>query len=640
MIRFAKLLIILTATGLAYAAEVWSDDLADSNKEINIESKPDKFYILQDNKSHFRISNLDFLITDADTSFETVASDYSDQDWGSLISVHAEDRTLNNSFWFRYDVLQSQRSQAVWWMVVDWTQLEYLRIHVYDHVTQQWQHSKVVGTLFPVADRVVGTRNFVFPLRLTPEHRSTVYVELRTAFNVVMPITIWQRDPYVFHEQVSLVMLGLLMGGIGAMLVYNLCLYFILKEKAYLYYAIYVASVMLYLSCTTGIGNYFVWSASPTWSSRSYAASVGIIILASIVFAREFLSIRNYDRWVRTIYAVGIAVWAILAVNASLIGLDIVKPIIFPVIGITTVVGFFMPIYLWRKGNEQAKYFMIAWALLISGTMAISLVLSGVVQFSYPIFYAHLLSFFVELMLLSYALAGRINYERAQRIKAQQETMRLQRQNNDTLELRVHERTEELKETMHQLEQANQELIQLSVTDEMTKIYNRRHFDRVLVEEYRRAFRTQQPVAVLLLDIDHFKRINDTFGHNVGDQCLKLVAQTLSNQVKRSGDLVARYGGEEFVFVLPSTDLHDARQFAEQCRQKIGELGFEYNGVSISLSASVGVAGWIPTADNTYLKLVHSADHALYEAKNSGRNRVVVGPRQNQQEAIKLQRVT
>ena len=125
---------------------------------------------------------------------------------------------------------------------------------------------------------------------------------------------------------------------------------------------------------------------------------------------------------------------------------------------------------------------------------------------------------------------------------------------NEELELRVLDRTAELKRAMENVELANVQLAKLSVTDGLTKVHNRRFFDETLKKEHDRSARTGTPLALLLADIDHFKKINDSVGHLAGDECLKLVASTLAGTVGRSTDLVARYGGEEFAIVLPATD--------------------------------------------------------------------------------------
>ena len=152
----------------------------------------------------------------------------------------------------------------------------------------------------------------------------------------------------------------------------------------------------------------------------------------------------------------------------------------------------------------------------------------------------------LEVVLLSFALAYRINLERRKRHEAQEQALAIQQQANLTLEMRVQARTDEL-------ERANEQLKAISLTDGLTHVANRRRFDEKLNDEWRRAQRHGHPLSLLMLDLDHFKRVNDELGHLVGDDCLTAVAALCVAEVQRSGDLLARYGGEEFRILLPAT---------------------------------------------------------------------------------------
>ena len=189
------------------------------------------------------------------------------------------------------------------------------------------------------------------------------------------------------------------------------------------------------------------------------------------------------------------------------------------------------------------------------------------------------------------------------------------RRQAETLRARVAEKTAELQETVLLLEQANTRLETLSLEDDLTGIANRRNFERALADEWNRARRREQPLALILLDLDHFKALNDRRGHPAGDDCLRRVGAFLAETVKRSGEVVARYGGEEFAILLPGVDADGAIRVAETLREGIERLG--------SVTASCGVAAIIPTTE-TSDQLVAGADRALYAAKHSGRNCVRV----------------
>ena len=190
----------------------------------------------------------------------------------------------------------------------------------------------------------------------------------------------------------------------------------------------------------------------------------------------------------------------------------------------------------------------------------------------------------------------------------------------------VGERTRQLEEANQRLEQANRALRRLSSQDGLTGIANRRQFDEVLDLEWRRAYRSEAPLSLLMLDIDHFKTFNDAHGHQRGDDYLKAMAAALRDGLNRPGDVVARYGGEEFAVILPDTDERGALSCAERLRQSVLclEIPHDRPGAPLSAAVSIGVATTFPREGSSSATLIAAADEALYRAKSEGRNRVRV----------------
>ncbi|MCB1694241.1 MAG: diguanylate cyclase, partial [Pseudomonadales bacterium] len=195
------------------------------------------------------------------------------------------------------------------------------------------------------------------------------------------------------------------------------------------------------------------------------------------------------------------------------------------------------------------------------------------------------------------------------------------------LEREVDERTEELKSALEKLSEAHIILKELTTIDAVTGIRNRQYFDEVYSQEWRRAVRQQYPVTLMLLDIDHFKRVNDTYGHLAGDECLSHVAKAIDSMFNRPSDVVARYGGEEFVVILPYVEYDNALHLGEQVRNRIASREVDADGHRIGVTISVGIATMMPVEGSDPKKLVGRADTALYKAKSGGRN-CVVGARE------------
>ena len=229
----------------------------------------------------------------------------------------------------------------------------------------------------------------------------------------------------------------------------------------------------------------------------------------------------------------------------------------------------------------------------------------------------YLMKFFVRF----FDLLTRLGSENQHRHQAELEIQQAREQ----LETRVEERTSELNRALievgdlaAQLNESLKRVGELAETDTLTETYNRRKFDEIVIEEHHRAEHGEAPFSLIMFDIDHFKKVNDKFGHSTGDQVLKHLSRLIRGLV-RQGDLLIRWGGEEFLILLPDTQLEEAGPFAERIRQEVEQEHFTEIG---SLTISLGVAQF-RKGDSTD-DLLRRVDNALYQAKQEGRNRVIV----------------
>ena len=230
----------------------------------------------------------------------------------------------------------------------------------------------------------------------------------------------------------------------------------------------------------------------------------------------------------------------------------------------------------------------------------------------------YLMRFFVRF----FDLLTRIGAENKQRRQAELETQMAKEQ----LEMRVEERTRELNRALlevgdlaAQLSESLQQVEHLAVTDTLTETYNRRKFDEIVLREHRRATHEKLPFALIMFDIDHFKQVNDTYGHSYGDLVLKDLCRLIRGLI-RQGDLLIRWGGEEFLILLPATGIEEAGLLAERIRREVETERFP-DAVKITISLGVAQLREGDSIDS----LLKRVDNALYRAKLSGRNRVVLG---------------
>lgn len=196
----------------------------------------------------------------------------------------------------------------------------------------------------------------------------------------------------------------------------------------------------------------------------------------------------------------------------------------------------------------------------------------------------------------------------------------------DQLEDSIQQRTLELQITLTELAEKNKLLEQQSTIDALTGVRNRAFFDQKLSAEIKRSRRERSTLALLMIDIDHFKSFNDNHGHLVGDLVIKEVAQSLQQELKRSTDYLCRYGGEEFAIILPNTDAEGAMRLAEQLRLCLENQRIQHEKLELSISVSIGCYAGVAEINSVSIDYIQAADIALYQAKNEGRNRVVCSP--------------
>lgn len=204
--------------------------------------------------------------------------------------------------------------------------------------------------------------------------------------------------------------------------------------------------------------------------------------------------------------------------------------------------------------------------------------------------------------------------------------LKWQRETAETLEDSIQARTLELQVALGELAEKNRALEEQNTLDALSGVRNRAYFDKKILAELKRSRREQRPLALVMLDIDHFKQINDTHGHLAGDAVIRGVAQRIAQQLKRSSDHICRYGGEEFALILPNTDAEGVVSFAEHIRHCIAAEPFDTEIGALPVQISAGCYAAVADSAMVSTDFIQAADRALYQAKAAGRNQIRLTP--------------
>lgn len=491
----------------------------------------------------------------------------------------------------------------------------------------------------PFSTRPMVHQNFVLPVLLQPG-LNQLYIRLQNAGTIEAPFRIWEPTAFQEANQLEKLAQGMVVGVLLVMIFYNLFVYFSTRDTNYLFYILFVGSYLLFQYSLTGYTYAHLWPEAVWWNSVAIPTFLCITEMAIALFCINFLRVRTFSVWVYK------SLRAVVLLTAAMAFLSLVLPYS---ISVRIAAGMAIPLasfclwlgyWRWWQGESFARLFCVAWTLALLGVVVLAASKFGAVPANFWTENALQMGILGLVVLLSFTLADRINHDRDGLIKAQasallhaqaartsQEALTLASEEaNRKLEQRVKERTEDLYSTLDQLQAAHTQLQRLSMTDGLTKIDNRASFDKALLAEFKRAVRQQTPLTLIMMDIDYFKKVNDSWGHLAGDACLQALAKLMQTFVHRAGDMVARYGGEEFVVILGDTQAADARAFAEKCRVAIEALVLDYEGQDLRFTASMGVVTVTPNEDISPQLLLAAADKALYEAKKGGRNRVCVAP--------------
>lgn len=515
-------------------------------------------------------------------------------------------------YWIRLNVTNPNEHRSLWYLTLNYALI--------DEVTF-WQSGSgsnpmiETGDRRPFDSRGIDYRYFLLPVTLDSAETKAITMRVRSSGALNVPLTFESPSEVIVQSNHLTLTHGLFYGALLVFSVFNLLLFFSSGTIYYFYNAFYMAAMGLFMFAMGGFANQYFWPNSANFANTSIPLSLVLCALSMTLFGRSFLEIgqKTWDDLTTKALA-----WAC----AGFFGLTLLLPysttiLLNTVLALTVLASLFViAIGRWRQGYQAAMWYVLAWLVMLTGGLIYALAAFG-----------YLADFLAREALMQVVVGGQVvllNYAMVQRWRLLNEKLlAVEHSARTNLEIKVHERTSQLRNTMRELEKANRQLAALSLNDALTGLQNRRHMDNILPELCAEARRTGHPLTIVLLDADHFKTINDTWGHSFGDTFLQLIADILTRHTKRPRDVAIRFGGEEFALLLPGTGTEGASQLSESILQAIESTSLvSPDGASARITVSAGVAALSPGEDKD--SLFKRADDALYRAKAEGRNRIIV----------------
>ncbi len=515
------------------------------------------------------------------------------------------------AYWFHLRIINRNPRESRWLLLQKYALSDHIDVHTVHADGRVESHAG--GDALPFDARSIRYRFPNFWVRMPTDEPVDLMVRVSSESSI--QASLWLYTPTAFAElsRDAQFNIGIYYGILLALLFYNLMLWLRLRDPSYFWYLVHVSAFGLVLLAINGLSFEYLWPNSPWLANKSVPVLTCLAQAGMQLFARSFLELRQ--RW-RLGDWVGLAMvgFFILLATASLwlpyrVSMPIASACVFISIGWIAVEA----VMVMLRGYKPAQIFLLAWTMLLLGTGMFAATTFGLLPQNFITEYGMQIGSATEMLLMSIALGYRYAALR-------KENVQIVHAASSELEQTVLRRTAELRHALNQLGDAHARLRESSQRDGLTGLHTRAHFIEQFAQLMVQSHCLNQPLSLLMIDLDHFKAINDHHGHLVGDDCLRWAAHTIGQALRPHGALLARFGGEEFVVGLPGMDRQAASLVANDLRQHLRDTPCISDDTQIPISASIGAHQLELDGGTNVSAALQQADEALYQAKADGRD--------------------
>ena len=515
------------------------------------------------------------------------------------------------AFWFHATIVNRDPSEPRWLLVQEYPLSDRLELYLRYPDGRVVEH--VGGDHVPFSARSVRYRHPNFLVDLPVDVPVQLLLRVKSESSMQVPLQLYTQAAFTEVSRDAQLAIGLYYGILLALFFYNLVLWISLRDSSYFWYLCHITAFGLVLFTLNGLGFEYLWPRSPWLADHMVPISICLALVAMLQFARIFLELPERAPRLNVGTALLIGFFVVFGVASIWLPYRVSRPVASRAVLVGVLWIVFATLHVLRRGYTPARLLLLAWSMFLLGTAIFTLLAFGVLPKNFATEYGVQIGSALEMLLLSIALG----YRYAQ---LRNENQRITDEANRQLERNVAERTRELQRALSQLEETHERLRDSSRRDALTGLYNRSYFHEGFERLLAQCRDARRPLSLLMVDLDHFKSINDRHGHLVGDDCLRWAAHRIGRALRPHDALLARFGGEEFVVVLPDHDLRAAVEVAEEVRRSLVAEACESQGVQLRVSASIGVHTIAPDAADDIDDALDTADKALYAAKANGRD--------------------
>lgn len=547
-----------------------------------------------------------------------------------------------SAFWLRFTLPQETGRLLLPMLLLEirFPSLDAIELHLpYRGAAGLEYRAQRGGDQQPWDSREVKHRNHVFRVPTAGLADAPAYLRVQTQSVVTVPAYLWRPEALVASDRNAQLLFGLFYGLVIAMFLYNLMLFFGLRDGLYLWYVLYVGSFGVGLAAFDGLAFQYLWPDSVWWANHALGTALCATLLFGSQFARSFLDMPAHalfaNRFMLAVIALA-AVGVFLAATGLLVPYGSIMRTLSALACAAAGIVLYVAVRAVLDGSRPARFFLLAWSALLVFIALGALRNFAIVPTHFLTVNGLHIGLALDVVLLSFALADRINLVKrekelaqAEAIKSHAELLEAKREYERELEGRIAERTRELnrvndrlreearerEQLMAQLQAQEQQMRHMAQHDPLTGLPNRLSMQQRLSLAMEFAKRNRKKLAVMMVDLDDFKRLNDTRGHLYGDHALAQIAGRLRTSV-RGSDTVARYGGDEFVVLAGELDrAEDVGGIAEKIADMVS-LPLSVDGATERISCSIGISIFPDHAEDAE-GLIERADKAMYAAKTA-----------------------